>query len=108
MSIRRRAASHTTPSAADTQTEPRGCCGMSFPASAAEPRAIVVPANTLIVADTLGFMLGPDGRNGQTRVEIGHIGGRNPFIPWIGFGPVVIPAIWLTESIALLEECGFA
>jgi len=58
-----------------------------------QPRAFAVPANTLIVADTVGFHArGPSVRP-STRIEIWAYGRRNPFLPWVGFDPAAAPLI---------------
>ncbi|WP_419826127.1 phytanoyl-CoA dioxygenase family protein [Sphingomonas sp.] len=57
------------------------------------PRSFVVPANTLIVADTSGFHArGPSVRP-STRIEIWAFGRRNPFLPWTGLDPFGVPGI---------------
>ncbi|MBU3077149.1 phytanoyl-CoA dioxygenase family protein [Sphingomonas quercus] len=57
------------------------------------PRALAVPANTLVVADTYGFHArGPSARP-STRVEIWAYGRRNPFLPWTGLDPLSLPGI---------------
>jgi len=57
------------------------------------PRAFAVPANTLIVADTVGFHArGPSVRP-STRIEIWAYGRRNPFLPWVGFDPAAAPFV---------------
>jgi hypothetical protein len=71
------------------------------------PRAFAVPANTLIVADTMGFHArGPSVRP-STRIEIWAYGRRNPFLPWTGFdlagAPLVkgqaVPIFWAAREI---------
>jgi hypothetical protein len=63
------------------------------------PRAIAVPANTLVVADTFGFHArGPSARP-TARVEIWAMARRNPFLPWAGFDPWTIPALGLRKPI---------
>jgi hypothetical protein len=76
------------------------------------PRAIAVPANTLVVADTFGFHArGPSARP-TTRVEIWAMGRRNPFLPWAGFDPWALPALGLRKplfywrSVDLLARLG--
>jgi hypothetical protein len=55
------------------------------------PRLFGVPANTLVVADTLGFHArGPSVRP-TARAEIWAYGRRNPFLPWTGMDPLSIP-----------------
>ena len=63
----------------------------------AEPRAIAVPANTLVVADTFGFHARGPSAQPVMRVEIWASGRRNPFLPWIGLDP------WSIGSLALLK-----
>lgn len=58
-----------------------------------EPRALAVPANTLIVGDTFGFHArGPSVRP-SVRCEIWAYGRRNPFLPWTGLDPFSLPGI---------------
>jgi hypothetical protein len=58
-----------------------------------EPRAFAVPANTLVIADTVGFHArGPSARPAK-RVEIWAYGRRNPFLPWTGLDPLSLPGI---------------
>lgn len=57
------------------------------------PKRFAVPANTLIVADTMGFHArGPSARS-STRVEIWAYGRRNPFLPWLGGDPTGFPIV---------------
>jgi hypothetical protein len=57
------------------------------------PKAFAVPANTLIVADTMGFHArGPSVRP-STRIEIWAYGRRNPFLPWLGLDPAGAPFV---------------
>lgn len=76
------------------------------------PRALAVPANTLVVADTYGFHArGPSTRPTQ-RVEIWAFGRRNPFLPWCGFDPWSVAALGLRKpvlhwkSLDVLEAMG--
>jgi len=48
------------------------------------PEALPVPANTLVVADTLGFHARGASLEPSQRVEIWSYARRNPFLPWIG------------------------
>ncbi|SEN64513.1 Phytanoyl-CoA dioxygenase (PhyH) [Sphingomonas gellani] len=58
-----------------------------------QPRAMAVPANTLVVADTSGFHArGPSVRPSM-RAEIWAYGRRNPFLPWTGLDPLSLPGI---------------
>jgi hypothetical protein len=72
------------------------------------PVSFAVPANTLIVADTVGFHArGPSVRP-STRIEIWAYGRRNPFLPWLGFDPAgapfvrgrAVPIFWKAMDIA--------
>jgi hypothetical protein len=75
----------------------------SFRATAAEvvamgfapPRAFAVPANTLVVADTVGFHARGLSVRPSVRVEIWTYGRRNPFLPWTGLDLFSLP--WLAE-----------
>jgi hypothetical protein len=78
----------------------------------APPRALGVPANTLVVADTFGFHArGPSARP-VNRIELWAYGRRNPFLPWTGLDPLSagwiaphrIPAFWRTLEV--LEKLG--
>lgn len=58
-----------------------------------EPRALAVPANTLVVADTVGFHArGPAMQSGE-RVELWSYARRNPFLPWLGGDLSSLPGI---------------
>jgi hypothetical protein len=58
-----------------------------------EPRALAVPGNTLVVADTVGFHArGPSLHAGE-RVELWSYARRNPFLPWLGGDPGSLPGI---------------
>ena len=46
------------------------------------PRALSVPANTLIVADTFGFHARGASLRPSRRIEIWAMGKRCPFLPW--------------------------
>ena len=76
------------------------------------PRAIAVPANTLVVADTFGFHARGASARPTTRVEIWAMGRRNPFVPWTGLDPWTIAALGLRKpllywrSVDLLESLG--
>jgi hypothetical protein len=58
-----------------------------------EPKAFAVPANTLVVADTVGFHARGQSLRPSKRVEIWAYGRRNPFLPWTGLDPLSIPGI---------------
>ncbi len=57
------------------------------------PRAIVVPANTLVVADTVGFHKRGAPQQPGERVELWSYARRNPFLPWLGGDPSSLPGI---------------
>lgn len=59
----------------------------------AAPRAFAVPANTLVVADTVGFHARGLSARPSVRVEIWTYGRRNPFLPWTGLDPFSIPGL---------------
>jgi hypothetical protein len=58
-----------------------------------EPRVFAVAANTLVVADTLGFHARGVSARPTIRVEIWAYGRRNPFLPWTGLDPAGLPFI---------------
>jgi len=59
----------------------------------APAEAFAVPANTLVVADTVGFHArGPASRPGE-RVELWSYARRNPFLPWLGGDLFSVPGI---------------
>ena len=79
-------------------------CALRLPA----PKAFAVAANTLVVADTVGFHArGPSARPSK-RLEIWAYGRRNPFLPWTGlnvanwFGLTAqrAPLYWRTLDLA--------
>jgi hypothetical protein len=76
------------------------------------PRAIAVPANSLVVADTFGFHARGTSARPTARVEIWAFGRRNPFLPWIGLDPWSLAALWRHKpklywhSVDLLERLG--
>jgi Phytanoyl-CoA dioxygenase (PhyH) len=57
------------------------------------PRRFAVPANTLIVADTMGFHARGPSAAPSMRIEIWAYGRRNPFLPWLGWDPVATPFV---------------
>jgi len=63
------------------------------------PRAISVPANTLVVADTFGFHARGASAAPTTRVEIWATGRRNPFLPWTGLDPWSVAALGLRKPL---------
>ncbi|MBV9861203.1 MAG: phytanoyl-CoA dioxygenase family protein [Alphaproteobacteria bacterium] len=79
-----------------------------------EPKVFAVPANTLVVADTVGFHARGASARPSIRVEIWAYGRRNPFLPWLGLNvaslPVLkgnaVPAYWAAMDFA--ETFGLA
>ena len=59
----------------------------------AKPVAFAVPANTLVVGDTVGFHARGLSLRPSRRVEIWSYGRRNPFIPWTGLDLLSLPGI---------------
>lgn len=57
------------------------------------PRALAVPANTLVVADTFGFHARGPSPGPSLRVEIWAYGRRSPFFPWTTLVP------WSTTAL---------
>jgi hypothetical protein len=57
------------------------------------PRAFAVPANTLVVADTVGFHARGLSARPSIRVEIWTYGRRNPFLPWTGLDVFSMPGL---------------
>ncbi len=58
-----------------------------------KPVAFAVPANTLVVGDTVGFHARGLSARPSRRVEIWAYGRRNPFLPWAGLDPLSLPGI---------------
>ena len=79
----------------------------------AAPCRFAVKANTLIVADTLGFHARGPSAGPSVRIEIWAYGRRNPFLPWLRLDPAALPGIkgrvvplfW--RSADALERWGF-
>jgi hypothetical protein len=69
----------------------------------ASPRAFAVPANTLVVADTVGFHARGLSVRPTMRVEIWTYGRRNPFLPWTGLDVGSLPGI-AERRIALMWQ----
>ena len=73
----------------------------------AEPRAITVKKNTLVVADTAGFHARGESTHASTRIEIWGYSRRNPFLPWVGWDVQglpglrgrVVPLFWRARDI---------
>ncbi|HEY3910637.1 MAG TPA: phytanoyl-CoA dioxygenase family protein [Stellaceae bacterium] len=58
-----------------------------------EPKMFAVAANTLVVADTMGFHARGISAHPSARAEIWAYGRRNPFLPWLGLDPAAMPLI---------------
>lgn len=56
-----------------------------------KPEKFAVPANTLVVADTMGFHCRSASKKPNCRVEIYATLRRNPFLPWTGLHIFSIP-----------------
>ncbi len=56
-------------------------------------RGLAVPANTLVVADTVGFHRRGASQQPGERVELWSYARRNPFLPWLGGDPSSLPGI---------------
>ncbi len=78
----------------------------------APPRAFAVPANTLVVADTVGFHARGFSARPTVRVEIWTYGRRNPFLPWSGLDIGSVPGIaerripWMWQARDFLQKRG--
>jgi hypothetical protein len=58
-----------------------------------QPQQFAVKANTLVVADTVGFHARGASVRPSRRVEIWAYSRRNPFYPWIGLDPLSVPRV---------------
>jgi Phytanoyl-CoA dioxygenase (PhyH) len=56
-------------------------------------RAFAVKANTLVVADTVGFHARGESVRPTRRLELWSYSRRNPFLPWTGLDPLSLPGI---------------
>jgi hypothetical protein len=59
----------------------------------AAPKVFVVPQNTLVVADTMGFHARGISTLPAVRSEIWAYGRRNPFLPWLGLDASGLPMV---------------
>ena len=59
-----------------------------------KPRALSVPANTLVVADTFGFHARGPSPAPSVRVDLWGIAKRTPFLPW-AFLDAPIAGVWM-------------
>jgi hypothetical protein len=77
-----------------------------------QPKAFAVPANTLVVADTVGFHARGFSAKPTRRVEIWAYGRRNPFLPWTGLDVLSLPGLaearapLLWKTLDRLERLG--
>ncbi|MFC0203778.1 phytanoyl-CoA dioxygenase family protein [Novosphingobium soli] len=71
---------------------------------------LAVSANTLVVADTVGFHARGASVRPVERVEIWSYSRRNPFVPWLGADPLSLPGLaerrvgWLWSARDRLER----
>jgi hypothetical protein len=78
----------------------------------AKPRAFAVPANTLVVADTVGFHARGLSVRPSVRVEIWTYGRKNPFLPWAGLDLGSLPGIaerripWMWQARDVMQRTG--
>jgi Phytanoyl-CoA dioxygenase (PhyH) len=89
MSLTARASDNNETQEGSFRISPNDLAALGLP----EPRRFAVPANTLIVADTIGFHARGTSERASVRVEIWAYGRRNPFLPWLGWDPVAMPLI---------------
>jgi hypothetical protein len=79
-----------------------------------EPKAFAVPANTLVVADMVGFHARGVSARPSVRVEIWAYGRRNPFLPWTGWDVAAMPLVkghavpFYWSAVDLAERAGLA
>lgn len=57
------------------------------------PRALAVPANTLVVADTFGFHARGVALEPVERLELWSYSRRNPYLPWLGGDLFSLPGL---------------
>jgi hypothetical protein len=69
--------------------QPGDLAAMKLP----DAEALAVPANTLVVADTVGFHARGAAIGRTERVEIWSYARRNPFLPWLGGDPLSLPGV---------------
>jgi len=58
-----------------------------------EPTPFAVPANTLVVVDTVGFHARGAASRPSMRIEIWAYSRRNPFLPWLGWDLLSLPGL---------------
>jgi hypothetical protein len=89
MSVAARASGEVETQEGSFRIDPSELAGLGLP----PPLSFAVPANTLIVADTMGFHARGPSAGPSVRIEIWAYGRRNPFIPWLKWDPVALPFI---------------
>ena len=89
VSVNARAAPDAETQEGSFRIDPAELANFGLPA----PRPFAVPANTLIVADTMGFHARGHSTRPSVRIEIWAYGRRNPFLPWLGWDPVAFPLV---------------
>jgi hypothetical protein len=78
------------------------------------PKQAAIPANTLIVGDTVGFHARGFSARPSKRVEIWAYSRRNPFLPFTGLDPLSLPGIaerripLLWRALDVTEKLGIA
>jgi hypothetical protein len=85
MSLTARASDNNETQEGSFRISPNDLAALGLP----EPRR----ANTLIVADTMGFHARGASEHPSVRVEIWAYRRRNPFLPWLGWDPAAMPLI---------------
>lgn len=59
----------------------------------AQPDKIIVPENTLVIADTYGFHARTVSKKSTTRIALHGYLRRNPFLPWTGLDITALPGL---------------
>jgi hypothetical protein len=78
------------------------------------PQQTAIPANTLIVGDTVGFHARGFAARPSKRVEIWAYSRRNPFLPFTGLDPLSLPGLaerripLMWQALDLVERLGIA
>jgi len=91
------------------RVRPEELAGLGLP----QPTHFVVPANTLVVADTCGFHARAASDRPTLRIELWAYSRRSPFLPWTGLDllswrPLAIRrAEWLASIVDWLDQRGW-
>lgn len=91
------------------RVRPEELRGLGLP----QPTHFVVPANTLVVADTCGFHARATSDRPSLRIELWAYSRRSPFLPWTGLDllswrPLAIRrAEWLAGIVDWLDQRGW-